>query len=227
MLLKYLSPVLTLLLLSLMLLDVRAREKAADAGPFHAAAAHAINSIPYTLGDWRATDLPLPAAAVTLLKPNATATRLYQNQITGERATMVIVQCRDARDMAGHYPPICYKGQGWVARQEPTPITLTVTGAALPVVRYDFTRPAFDRDQSVVIYGVFAVPGKGFPLDMDRIRRLAADYASRPFGAAQIHIVLNERISAEREQEIASELLGFVRPTLELLADGSWRSPAK
>lgn len=222
--LKSLAPVLTGLLVGLMFLEGASRRAAADASAFHDAALASIRSIPYEIGEWKGTDIPMPASAIALLRPNAMLARAYRNPTTGERATLLIVQCRDARDMAGHYPPICYPGSGWVAEGEVRQRSLRVDSLELNARRYEFRRASFDRDHSATIYGFFAVPGAGYPDDMPSIRKVAADYTATPFGAAQIQVVFNDRLTADREVAIVHELLDPLAQTIQLLADPVWRT---
>ena len=56
----------------------------------------------------------VPPEAQELLRPNAIFSRRFQRP--GEIGVHVlVVHCSDARDMIGHYPPICYPSSGWVS----------------------------------------------------------------------------------------------------------------
>lgn len=223
MIIRALAPILTLILLGLMLREVSLRPTAADAIPFHAAAAASIKGIPLDIGDWKGRDQPLPTSATALLRPNATLSRTFVNAKTSERVTLLIVQCRDARDMAGHYPPICYPNSGWLMQGEPSPIRLPFEQQGIEAVRYQFKKANFDRDDHAIIYGFFAIPGPGYKPDMPSIRKIAADYTSRGFGAAQLQIVFNTTVPQAREEEIVTEMLASIAPTVKLLADAAWR----
>jgi len=227
MIFRALAPILSVLLLGLIAVEHYARARASDASAFHAAAAQSIGSIPARLGEWTTTDLPLPASAVTLLKPNAVLARQAERVGPGgvpEYAIPVIVQCADARDMAGHYPPVCYPGQGWKPDGPIQPVVLRCADREIRAMRYHFTRDNYDQAQEVTIFGFFAVPGPGLIDDMPAIRKLASDYTARPFGAAQLHVVLTGRQSPGRDKEIAEELFGAIGPTIALLGDAAWRN---
>jgi EpsI family protein len=204
--------------------EVGRRPTPADAEPFHHAAAAAIGDLPIHIGNWEGSDVPVPTAARTLLKPNALMCRQYRNKDTGEQASLVLVQCRDTRDMGGHYPPICYPGQGWIQEGSGQRVPIPLGDRTIPVVRYEFHREAFDRDRQLVVYNFFAIPGQGLPIDMEAIRKVAADYTARPFGAAQIQVVFEGRRSLEEERAVLSELLRPMEPVVGLLSDGKWRS---
>jgi len=100
-----------------------------EADEFHRAAAIAVAGIPVRIGSWNGTDYPLPPSAIELLRPNATLNRVYTNNM-GREVGFLLVQCRDSRDMLGHYPPICYKGQGWEVPEEKA--TLQTWAARFP-----------------------------------------------------------------------------------------------
>ncbi len=223
---RYLSLVSGMAIVGLMATEFAYRPSAADASPFHAEAANAIRSIPSQFGPWQGSDIAVPTSAQALLKPNAIVSRSYSNRETGEQASLVVVQCRDTRDMAGHYPPICYPGQGWTeSADERRIVTLTVADRPLRATRYEFKRSGFDRERTLVVYNFFAMPGKGLPTDMDAIRRAAADYTARPFGAAQFQVVLtnpSSRYTAEQEAVIVQSLLDPLSPVVDLLSDPKW-----
>jgi hypothetical protein len=206
-----------------MFVEVALRPAPGDASPFHEAAYKAISAVPMTMGDWEGTEIPIPTSARALLKPNIILSRSYRNRVTSDRGTLIIVQCRDTRDMAGHYPPICYPGQGWKKVGEYVPVELHIASRPVVAVRYEFDRPDLGTSRRVVVYGFFAVPGAGFPSDMQQIRAIASDYVSRPYGAAQIQVVLDDSVEAQREVEVAEALLNSVSSVLDLLADPKWK----
>lgn len=219
----YLSALIGLLVAGLAAVEFARRPSAGDAVPFHAAAAKAIEALPDEFGDWDATEIPVPASAQTLLKPNAMLSRALTNKKSGEQVSIVLVQCRDTRDMAGHYPPICYPGQGWTEAADRREVQLHVAERPITAVRYEFTRSAFDRDRVLVVYNFFAVPGQGTPSDMDTIRRAASDYSARPFGAAQVQIVLTRKQTAEEESRLVESALSPMADVVDLLSDPKWR----
>ena len=83
---------------------------------YHASVKAAVEAVPTVVGSWVGIDTPVPEAAVRMLHPNIILSRRYQNLSTNETLTVLLVHVRDARDVLGHYPPVCYPGQGWRAR---------------------------------------------------------------------------------------------------------------
>lgn len=211
------------LLLAGMLVEVLHRPSPADAAPFHHAAAVAIQDIPYRLHGWDGVDAPVPASAQALLRPNALLARRYIDSQTGRSATLIIVQCADTRDMAGHYPPICYPSSGWEKDGEIEQVPLQIGTRTIIARRYAYKRETFEREVGTVVYGFFAVPAAGFPADMEKIRSIASDYTSRPFGAAQIQVVLGSNLDRAEEITIVEAMLSPLQSVLDLLSDPAWR----
>lgn len=220
---KYSSLIAAAAVLIAMHREIARRPNAADAVPFHAAAAAAVASLPARFGDWEGEEAPIPASASALLKPNAIMSRRFRNTTTGESVSMTLVQCRDTGDMAGHYPPICYPGMGWEERRTRSEQVIDVAGLQVRMRRYEFSRLQYDQERSLVVYNVFAVPGQGMPIDMETIRAAAADYTARPFGAAQVQVVFGRSRPVEEERRLVESLLTPMRPVLELLSDPSWK----
>jgi len=220
----YLPLVLAFACTMAMAWEVNRRPTPADAEPFHTAAAEMIKALPIKFGVWEGVEVPVPQAAQSLLKPNALLSRSYKNTSTGERASLVLVQCKDTRDMGGHYPPICYPGQGWVEDGPQQQVAVTVGSRPVNMIRYNFRRESFDRDRRLVVYNFFAIPGQGLPTDMKSVRASAEDYTARPFGAGQFQVVLDGQRPIEREQAIVAELLGPLDAVIGLLSDNKWRS---
>jgi hypothetical protein len=220
---RWISPVVAAILVAAMLVEARTRPAPADAIPFHEAAAAAIQRVPLNFGDWQGTTLPTPKSAQELLHPNASVCRAYHNSRSQINATLVIVQCSDARDMGGHYPPNCYPAQGWAQSGSPKRVSIKVGDKPIEMTRYEFHRSGFERDRITTVYCVFAVPGAGHPPDMDTIRSIAAGFVTRPFGAAQIQVLLDESVDPGDEAGVVEEILAPIADVIDLLADPVWR----
>lgn len=199
---------------------------ASSAAPFHARAKATIESIPDQLGNWKTLERPeAPPAAQQLLRPNAITARVLENTATGERAQLVIVQTADARDMAGHWPPNCYPAHGWRkgyegAVVEPRNFAQPAELAgALRASVYPFFQLRFPNDRRIRIYCFFVMPGKGVIADLASVRAVAEDYRVRPYGAAQVQVILDGAMAAERADAIFEELVGAIAPQLRALAE--------
>ncbi|MDB5171903.1 MAG: hypothetical protein JWN51_676 [Phycisphaerales bacterium] len=209
------SPLLCLGVLAAIAADNARHVKAQDAAPFHARARTAVEAFPYVIGggNWTGKDEEVPKAAVQLLRPNALVSRSYINQspnwYTGLRADLLISQCKDSRDMTGHYPPICYPSNG-EPQINSRPFRLFVNGMWINGVEYHFTaRP--DAEAGMVrksVYNFFVVPGKGVVPDITDVRSAAANYQRRVFGAAQFQVVMNADLPQEDRDKVFVTLIG-------------------
>lgn len=185
-----------------------------DAGDYHQSIRAAVEAFPYKLGahgEWVGTDVPLPAAAIELLSPNALFAREFRHLATGDRFTFVFVHCYDARDMLGHYPPVCYPGNGWELLATPSG-----TSQAANVAAFDFRQTMDHRTWHLRVLQQFLTPD-GLPAEaMQEVRRYAGNHETRHFGMAQWQIVLRPDAS-EAPEVLESEALAVVGPGLERL----------
>jgi hypothetical protein len=192
---------------------------AQSAVPFHDRARAAIDAIPASIGDWQwdGKETEVPPAAEALLRPNALRNRVYHNRADGWTANLIVIQCRDTRGMSGHYPPNCYPNAGWDLAQAPRPIEMTLWGREVPVSEYQFIRREFNRSAHIVIYNFFILPGRGVIRDMEGVRAASGDYRTRPFGAAQVQVILSAAVPEGDRDAIARTLLEPLGPAVEAL----------
>jgi hypothetical protein len=199
-----------------------------DAGPYHARAKTAIESIPRQVGSWSATKIKEPQEAISLLRPNDILCLQYvDNDTTQARwydrtATLLVVQCKDARDMNGHWPPNCYVNSGEVQtyRQERD---WTVDGLAIPGVEYHFLKASATEASRQAVYNFLIVPGHGIQRDMDGVRRAAEDYQQRYYGAAQFQLVMNADLPRQERDAIFATLMQPCVPVIKTLMSGGIR----
>ena len=137
--------------------DRLASPAAGDAVPYLKAVRDACDATPKRLGPWWATDVPVPASAVTLLRPNALLSREYVNLDNGAKATFLLVHCGDARDILGHYPPVCYPSAGWV-EQSREPKQWSVNGISIPGFEYRFAAVPASGLPSLVVMNTMLLP---------------------------------------------------------------------
>ncbi|QQE11070.1 exosortase-associated EpsI family protein [Planctomycetota bacterium] len=195
------------------------RPKPADATAFHTAAQKAIYSFPYTIGDWVGRDQEIPASAIKLLQPNAILSRHYVNNKSGESASLLIVQTRNARDMVGHYPPICYPANGYT-QTKAMPIDWNASGLNMIGTDYTFSIQRQNSTPQLNVANFIILPnGKVVP-DMDALNRAAADYTRFFQGAAQLQLVTNQNYSDEQRERIFNELIGQNISIIQTLLSG-------
>ena len=213
---------------------------------YHARCRSAIAAIPTQIGPWIGTEIPLPQPALDLLDPNAQRNIRFTDYspaaLSGpdRRVSVMLVQCRLAKDMQGHYPPRCYPAHGarllnaeprqWVLRDAEG--GLTISGMEYHFVEPDrITRdlpPGLLGDESLalgrrrVVLNFMIVPGAGIRRDMKGVNDAAEDYKQRHRGAAQVQVVFDPSLALPDRRErdaILVELLSAAMPALRVLMD--------
>jgi hypothetical protein len=239
------APILSVGLLVGMAMEQRTYITPADVEPYHARAKAAIADVPWVIGFWTGSEDKVPDAAQRLLRPNYILSRKYVDTQTDawhsrdRRASLLIVQCRDSRDMLGHYPPRCYPSTGMTKVFEEdrdwTVGDLVITGR-----EYHFTRQLQGQTHRTTVYNFFVVPTKARPgarsvpiaaaikRDMDAVRDAAEDYQQRYYGAAQFQVVFQELQSAGLSRgdrdEVFATLIEPTLPAIKALASFTGRA---
>lgn len=216
---RYMSAILTLLALLGYFASTRDYPRAKDADHYHSKIKDEAAKLPDKLGDWLVIDRPTPPpAAQQLLRPNVIITNALRRESDGLRANFILIQCRDSRDMAGHYPPNCYPAHGW----QRTPVEgaikqLQLNSRVIPVEEYEFKQMSFDGDRHKRIFSFFVLPGASFVSDIPAVSAAAENYRLRPFGAAQVQVVFDASVPQEVSKVAAEEILGAVSPLFEAM----------
>jgi hypothetical protein len=216
-------PVLvTLVLLAGLAADTLSRPRPKDADQFHAKVYDGVTAIPLTIGGtWRGSVLPDQPAAVKLLRPNVMLHRRYVSEKHPGRAVdFLLVHCRDARDMTGHYPPNCYPAHGYTSLGglKASPVEWRVGDRVIEGMEYGYTRMDDGRVTACVVSNLLVLPNGRFVRGMTEVREAAADYLRQFYGAAQVQIVMDATVPEEERREIVSEFLVAIAPVLDLLS---------
>ncbi len=172
------------------------------------------DTLPFSVGDWIGTSVETPASAVALLHPNVLVNRRYTNVRTGEVAHFLFVQCSDARDLLGHYPPKCYPGQGLI----PGPAVAKdwhVGAVEIPAMRYTFRKDDITSESEIVVDNFMLLPTGRFGRDMRAMDGVAKDRRLRLYGAAQVQVLTSASMSEESRDACFRSL---VEPALPLFA---------
>ena len=175
--------------------------------------------LPLRIGSWMGQDIPVTAGAVALLHPNLIISRQFTDVATNQVVNLLVVQCRDARDMLGHYPPVCYVGHGW------TPVTSEartwqVDGMKIEGMSYEFSRTRLQGVAHVVVYDFMLLPEGRTCRDMDSVDAAARGARSRFFGAAQVQIEFDASALADERDQVFAELLAASKPLLDQIRSG-------
>ncbi len=183
----------------------------------------AAEAFPYRVGDWVGTDVEAPPAAVKLLKPNVLMQRRFVEPATGRTVSVLFVHCGDTRDMQGHYPPICYKNQGWGSPVEQRRVTLRAGRWRIPATDYVFRQFLDGRERALRIVNFFALPGGRFAADMDALDEASRRADAAGLGAAQVQIIAGERIPESKRLELAQMFAEALAPALQAVREGGGR----
>ena len=187
---------------------------AASAEGYHERVLTLARAAPKTFGPWTGTANEIPPSAVELLRPNATVSRNFVDAADGLSGQFLIVQCRDARDLAGHWPPNCYPSSGFTETGR-TPTTWNVPGLdPIHGTTYRFERASLNGTLAMVVDNFLVLPGVGFVPDMAAVRAAGDDPTRRNFGAAQVQIVTQTGLTTEQRHAVFDQILA---PHAELL----------
>ena len=224
---RYCVPALTLVLLGGVTLEAMMRPSPANADPYHARVKESVEAIPYRIGDWLGEDKPIVREAQALLKLNTMLSRRYRSMADGAEAELVIVQCRSARDMIGHYPPRCYPSNGYQA-EGAQPMTWNIPGpdgkpTPISGYEYEFSFSSRDRGPRTVVVNFMVLPDGRFMPDMDAVVTASSDYLRYFFGAAQVQVVMSSTLPPERRRTVVNELVGPILPVLDVIRSGETR----
>ncbi|HEY1683557.1 MAG TPA: exosortase-associated EpsI family protein [Tepidisphaeraceae bacterium] len=221
---QILSPLICLAILAGVYGETLRRVQPANVEPFHAQAKAEIQAIPYQLSGWVGSDSNIPPAAMKLLHPNVMLSRMYVNPAQmGQWCGLLVEECRDSRDMLGHYPPICYPAHG-MTQLSAQKRDWRIDGIPIHGMEYRFSSNDGGQTHVVPVYNFMIVPGIGCERDMDALRKAAKDYQRRYFGAAQIQLTFPPNLSQQQQDAIFSDLMSPNSNMLrDLIAGGQYK----
>jgi hypothetical protein len=190
-----------------------------NADAYHLRVRAAAEAMPLHLGDWVSQDIPVLPAAVAMLRPNVVMERRYRNISTGLQADFLLVQCRDARDLIGHYPPVCYKANGFqLLTSEPD--CRKIQTLPLNGTTYEFSSSKLAMKGSMKVFDLMILPNGQTAPDMSGVYTIARDRRQRHFGAAQIQILTESMMSEEDRAKVIETLLGVAQPIIQAIRAG-------
>jgi len=181
-----------------------------------------MEQVPYIIDGWIGEDAPVPPEAQKLLRPNAMLSRTYSQPGRG-RVHVLVVHCGDARDMIGHYPPICYPSAGWrrVPVTERDFAELEALGERLPVRQYQFRRMGeTGMETRIRIFNGFVLPDGTVTPDIDDINEQSERLAVSVQGVAQLQVIVNAAMPLEEATTSAGEVLSGMPELLHSLGVG-------
>lgn len=213
------APLLALVLLLALGVTTASRPGPAEAEPYHARVHEVAGTLPYRIGEWVGMDQDLPREARELLRPNVLLSRRFEHQETGEWVTFMLVHCKDARDLDGHYPPICYPAHGW-DQESAEPIRTELGGLEITGTEYRFSYHQPLGTSRMVVSNFMIMPDGRILPDMRGVRRAGGDYARRFYGAGQIQLITSPHMSDQRREEVFERIVGAHRDVIDAIRDG-------
>lgn len=213
------APLFALVILTAMCFDRNRNAIPKDvSAEYRAAVAAASQEIPYRIGKWVGKDSqPLPAA-IKLLRPNVIVQRTYFHPQTMETISLLFVHCADIRDMAGHYPPICYPSHGWIQTRD-DPLDLALGDENLAARLYEFRWPATSVRPALQIMNFFVAPGDApvIARDMDGLRDDIRPGVLSSLGVGQFQLVSSATVAPTQRDEVVTEVMTALRPLIEVV----------
>lgn len=181
--------------------------------------AQAVENVPWLIGPWVGEKADVPREAQKLLRPNSILSRVYRKP-HGPQVHVVLVHCNDARDMRGHYPPVCYPSSGYVdaQRESDEQVTLMAAGRAIPVQTYAFERMR-DRTETerIRVFNAFILPEGRVSRDIDDINRQSERAPIASLGVAQLQLITPASLPLAEAVASANEILGGMTGLLDAL----------
>ena len=219
----WLWPAISILMLIGMMAEARTHVQPTEAAPHLQRCANAIRAFPYVIetanGSWSGKDTEMPVPAIQLLRPNAILSRRYTNEERNQVVDFLIVDCADARDLQGHYPPNCYPAQGESElTDESRPRIWHLPHMDITGMEYHFAAKS-PTDSGQVVYNFFVMPnvpdltvshkeldGVICP-DISSVYTSGEDYQRRYYGAAEFQMVTNPQMKPQDRDQALIDLL--------------------
>lgn len=198
-----------------------------DVTEYHRKIAELVTEIPREIEadgqHWIGKDSPVQPAAIQILKPNIIISRQYIDQNNDSRGFgLLLVHCRDARDMQGHYPPVCYPNNG-MKEIERNKITFPLMGKDVAGMEYLFRQELPGQIHDKWVINLILLPDGTFARTNGELIKQAADYLNRFYGAAQVQFTFDKNLRMQWEEHEREEVIEFFAHYLEpvLLSIGS------
>ena len=190
-----------------------------DAEPYHARIRGSAERVRLVLGVWVGQDVPVPRVAIKTLKPNVILSRQYTNLRSRQQFSLLVIQCGDARDLVGHYPPQCYPSQGWEQRGARV-VDWEVDGLRIEGMQYQFVSNRFETVRETVVDNFMVLPNGSTCRDLRGVGRAAKDFRQRAFGAAQVQVITDVSMTAEERREVFETVVRGHRELIDAILAG-------
>ncbi len=172
----------------------------------------AMEEVPWSIGPWVGSVVPVPTEATEILHPNALLSREYTligGRDEGSRVTLALIHCSDVRDMNGHWPLNCYPQSGWSLEELEQPVDIVANGGTrypLALCRFALADKGGGVRTMTVLYA-FILPDGRIETDIKALGDSAARTRDSAKGVAQFQFVFRSSVSTARCVDVAKALI--------------------
>ncbi len=207
----YLAPLCTLVLIGAVFGHSLTLPGPEDAQAYHQRVSAVAEDLPLSFDGWTAEPLPMQPGSMELLKPNVALRMRVSHPDYDQPMEFLIVQCRDARDLAGHYPPNCYPQVNGYIQLDAEPRNWHAGDIDVPGTEYRFAVNDLPAAPERYVLHVMLLPDGTFARDIDAIYKAGADYLRRHHGAAQCQLFIRDAsvTRAERDRAFIAVLTAY------------------
>ncbi len=183
--------------------------------------AAAIDALPFKVGDFVGSPQEVTPAAIQLLRPNRLSQRGYQDPLTGRSVTLLLVHCKDVRDMRGHYPPNCYPAHGW-RREGDREVMVPIAGKHRPARIYEFSQRGDTAEMRMQVLNFFVVPGRSEMIvpDVAALDLVTGSRRATGLGAGQVQIVVTDPRLLDGDTGVIEQFMHAIEPAVLEIAKG-------
>lgn len=199
----YLAPLCTLVLIGAVFGHSLTLPGPADAQPYHDRVTAAAEQVPTTFRGWTFEPLPMQPGSMELLKPNVALRMRVSHPDYAHPMEFLMIQCRDARDLAGHYPPNCYPQVNGYIQLDAQPRDWHAGDLDVPGTEYRFAVNNLPAAAERYVLHIMLLPDGTFARDIDAIYKAGADYLRRHHGAAQCQLFIRDASVSREERDRA------------------------
>jgi len=226
---RYIPLGLSLLLLAGAAADMLRRPRPSDAEPFHQRIREIGNRLAQQeIEGWTSRRQKMEQSATALLRPNFELQREFTRVLPdqpAQRLSLMIIQCKDARDMIGHNPLNCYPCSNWqlvgVSDVDWTVRDSSGAQRVVPGREYEFVKQegGYQMRRQFVDHLIILPDGR-LVRRVEEINAAEADRSRRFYGAAQIQLLFNESFTEEQRRAIFAEVIGAHMELIDALSGG-------
>ncbi|MFW6335641.1 MAG: exosortase-associated EpsI family protein [Phycisphaeraceae bacterium] len=194
-----------------------------DAEAYHQRVQRAIMEMPDRMGPYQLRDREIPPAAFDLLRANEARARQLVGPDGRPAGTVLVVHCRDAHDLLGHYPPVCYPANGYRDAEPHEPVTFEIDGLRIDATQYTFRRGLPGQENELTVLNFMVMPTGAIHPDDHALERLAGNYAQRFYGAGQVQVIPRNGMSVEDRRAFYELVLRELKPIIETMGSAPVR----